>query len=55
MNCKGFYDMVSTKTSNKKPKWLKPEYCVYKNIECDKCEHFKNNLCELSKKYIEEK
>lgn len=28
-------------------KWLKPEYCIYKKLPCDKCEKFIGNTCSL--------
>ncbi len=46
--------MVISKDSNKKSRWLKPEFCEHRDKDCDECKYFKNNLCALSEKYINE-
>lgn len=29
-------------------KWIKPEYCTYKRVDCDQCENLKTGICSLT-------
>lgn len=30
---------------------MKPEYCTNKNVGCDVCEYYKDELCNLNETY----
>lgn len=36
----------------KKSRWIKPEYCSFRNYECDQCENFKDDACSLSEEHV---